>query len=47
MSRLEVPVVFRRLSTTGDELVRAELKLAIKINRGAWEANASSNRSCS
>jgi hypothetical protein len=39
MSRLEVPLVFRRLSTTGDELVRAELKLAIKTNRGAWETD--------
>jgi hypothetical protein len=37
MSRLEVPLAFRRLSSTGDVLVRAELDLAIKTNRGAWE----------
>ncbi len=37
MSRLEVPLVFRKLQTTGDLVVRAELVLAIKTDRGDWE----------
>ena len=37
MSRLEVPLAHRRLQTSGDLVVRAELTLAIKTDRGAWE----------
>jgi len=37
MSRLEVPLAFRKLRTTGDLVVHAELVLAIKTDRGAWE----------
>jgi hypothetical protein len=37
MSRLEVPLAFRILRTTGDRVVRAELVLEIKTDRGLWE----------
>jgi hypothetical protein len=37
MSRLELPLVSRKLSTTGDDVVRAELVLEVKTNQGAWE----------
>ena len=37
MSRLEVPLAYRKLRTTGDVVVHAELVLAIKTDRGAWE----------
>jgi hypothetical protein len=37
MSRLEVPLTYRRLRTTGDVVVHAELALAIKTDRGNWE----------
>jgi hypothetical protein len=37
MPRLEVPLAYRRLRTSGDLVVRAELTLAIKTNRGVWE----------
>jgi hypothetical protein len=37
MSRLEAPLAYRKLQTTGDIVVRAELTLAIKTDRGAWE----------
>src|SRR5271170_5201014 len=37
MSRLEVPLAFRKLRTTGDLVVHAELVLAIKTDRSAWE----------
>lgn len=37
MSRLEVPLAYRRLRTSGDLVVRAELTLAIRTDRGAWE----------
>jgi hypothetical protein len=37
MSRLEVPLTYRQLQTTGDIVVHAELTLAIKTDRGAWE----------
>ena len=37
MSRLEVPLAFRKLRTTGDLVVRAELVLAIKTDRSVWE----------
>jgi hypothetical protein len=36
MSRLERPLVSRRLWTTGDEVVRAELDLELKTGRGTW-----------
>jgi len=38
MSRLERPLVHRRLQTTGDVLVHAELNLAIKNDRGIWKS---------
>ena len=37
MSRLEVPLAYRKLQTTGDIVVRAELVLTIRTGRGAWE----------
>ncbi len=37
MSRLEVPLAFRKLRATGDLVVRAELVLAIKTDHGTWE----------
>ncbi len=37
MSRLEVPLAYRTLRTTGDVVVRAELIMAIKTDRGTWE----------
>jgi hypothetical protein len=37
MSRLEVPLAYRKLQTTGDIVVHAELTLSIKTDRGAWE----------
>jgi hypothetical protein len=36
MTRLEWPLLARTLQSTGDELLRAELKLAIKSNQGQW-----------
>jgi hypothetical protein len=37
MSRIEIPLIHRKLRTTGDEVVRAELELEIKNERGRWE----------
>ena len=37
MPRLEVPLTYRRLRSTGDVVVLAELALAIKTERGNWE----------
>ena len=37
MSRLEVPLVERKLQSTGDMLLRAELALEIKTNGGLWD----------
>jgi hypothetical protein len=37
MPRLEVPLAYRRLLTSGDVVVRAELTLAIMTDRGTWE----------
>jgi hypothetical protein len=37
MSRLEVPLAFRKLRATGDLVVHAELVLVIKTDRGGWE----------
>jgi hypothetical protein len=37
MSRLEVPLVERKLQSTGDILLRAELALEIKNNQGLWD----------
>jgi len=37
MSRLEIPLVSRRLQSTGDEVVRAELNLELKTHQGTWE----------
>jgi hypothetical protein len=38
MSRLEVPLIERKLRSTGDTLLRAELSLEIKSNQGLWES---------
>jgi hypothetical protein len=37
MSRLEVPLTYRRLRSTGDVVVHAELALELKTDRGNWE----------
>jgi len=37
MSRLEVPLQYRTLRTTGDTVLWADLMLSLKTNRGAWE----------
>jgi hypothetical protein len=37
MSRLEVPLQQRTLRATGDTVLRADLILSLKTNRGAWE----------
>src|SRR5438105_4519835 len=37
MSRLEVPLVERKLHSTGDMLLHAELALEIKTNQGLWD----------
>jgi hypothetical protein len=37
MSRLEVPLRYWMLRTTGDTVLRAELVLSLRTNRGAWE----------
>jgi hypothetical protein len=38
MSRLELPLAYRTLSTTGDVVLRAELDLELKTNQGDWES---------
>ena len=35
--RLEVPLRYRKLKITGDEVVRAELELELKTNSGTWQ----------
>jgi hypothetical protein len=37
MSRLVTPLRYRTLWATGDVLVRAELELRLKTNKGTWE----------
>jgi hypothetical protein len=37
MSRLEVPLVARKLRSTGDMLLHAELALEIKTSQGLWD----------
>jgi hypothetical protein len=37
MSRLEVPLAYRTLQSTGDDVIRAELDLELWTNRGSWE----------
>ena len=37
MSGFEVPLAYRKLRTTGDVVVHAELIMAIKTDRGTWE----------
>jgi hypothetical protein len=37
MSRLEVPLIERKLQSTGDVLLHAELALEIKTDQGAWK----------
>src|SRR5262245_37789644 len=37
MVRLQLPLKGRRLQTTGDVLVRAELVLSLKTSQGAWQ----------
>jgi hypothetical protein len=36
MSRLEVPLIERKLQSTGDLVLHAELALEIKTNQGGW-----------
>ncbi len=36
MSRLELPLTYRKLQTTGDVVVRAELNLQVKTNQRNW-----------
>jgi hypothetical protein len=38
MSRLELPLIERKLQSTGDLLLRAELALEIKSNQGEWKS---------
>jgi hypothetical protein len=37
MSRLEVPLAYRKLQTTGDVVLHAELTLMMKTKQGVWE----------
>ena len=37
MSRLELPLIPKRLQSTGDIVLHAELTLEIKTDRGMWE----------
>ncbi len=37
MNRLEIPLQYRTLRTTGDTVLWADLVLRLKTNRGAWE----------
>jgi hypothetical protein len=36
MSRLEVPLLSRKLQSTGERVLRAELNLELKTNQGTW-----------
>jgi hypothetical protein len=36
MSRIEIPLVYRRLQTSGDVVLRADLELQLKTNHGTW-----------
>jgi hypothetical protein len=36
MSRVELPLIARKLKTTGDDVVRAELELELKTDHGTW-----------
>jgi hypothetical protein len=36
MSRIEPPLAYRKLKTTGDTVVRAELDLELKTNQSSW-----------
>jgi hypothetical protein len=36
MSRIELPLAYRRLQATGDVVLRAELDLELKTNQGTW-----------
>jgi hypothetical protein len=36
MSRIEIPLSYRKLQTTGDVVVRAELYLELKTDHGTW-----------
>jgi hypothetical protein len=36
MARLEVPLVSRTLQTTGDDVLKAVLRLEVKNNQGIW-----------
>lgn len=37
MARLEAPLIDRKLHTTGDRVLHADLDLEVKTNQGAWE----------
>jgi hypothetical protein len=36
MTRIELPLAYRTLQSTGDDVLRAELDLELKMNRDAW-----------
>ena len=36
MSQIEIPLVARKLQTSGDNVVRAELDLELKTDHGTW-----------
>jgi hypothetical protein len=36
MSQIEIPLVARKLQTTGDDVVRAELDLELETDHGTW-----------
>jgi hypothetical protein len=37
MPRIEIPLAYRKLKTTGDKVLRAELDLELKTIANAWE----------
>jgi hypothetical protein len=36
MTRVEIPLAFRKLTTTGDKVLRAELGLELRTNQNTW-----------
>jgi hypothetical protein len=37
MSRVEIPLANRKLKTTGDKVLRAELDLELRTNQNTWK----------
>ena len=37
MSRVEIPLGFRRLTTTGDKVLRADVALELRTNQNTWK----------